>query len=270
MRNELIQGSIKNFNENSVEKTFEKRRQIIEDLKQKLSDNPSVSAFCLEGADAEEAVDQYSDLDMRIIVDESHSNEIFKIVESIISKDSPIDFKFELNRPQSKTNQALYHLKGTSKFFIIDIMIQECSDCPKIKANKKLIMFDKIGVLSEQEPGPRQLNDYVKTRIENIESNASFRSIYLERELERGNFLESVGQYQKFILEKLVETLRLLYCPEKNDFYLKHLSKDLPAEIVSDVEDLYRINTINEIKEKKQKADKLLFKAIEELKGKYY
>jgi hypothetical protein len=256
-------------NENSIEKTFEIRHKVVDELQKELFNSDQVFSFCLEGADAQGIVDEYSDIDMRVFVNKGSVDEVINSIESIISKDSPIDFKTEINRPESKTRQILFHIKGTSKFLIMDVMVQEYSDAMKIKDNEKKVLFDKKNILVENERTPVKLNERVLARAEDIESKAAFRSIYLERELARDHYLESVNQYQTFVLKKLVEALRLLYCPQKSDLYLKNLSTDLPAEIVTEIEDLYRVNTLNEIKEKKGKADILLKKTLDELKTKY-
>jgi len=69
-----------------------------------------------------------------------------------------------------------------------------------------------------------------------------------------------------FVLEKVVEALRLLYCPKKSKHYLKHISRDLPEDVVKEVEDLFKVSSVEDIKEKNKKAIKLLKQTIEKLK----
>jgi len=61
------------------------RDKIIESIKRRLDKNEHVQALWLEGADALNRVDEYSDIDFVADVDDSFIDSIFKEVESVLT-----------------------------------------------------------------------------------------------------------------------------------------------------------------------------------------
>lgn len=78
--------------------------------------------------------------------------------------------------------------------------------------------------------------------------------------VERGEFLEAWMYYSKWTLQPLAELLRIRYVPRKIDYYFKHVHRDLPGEVVSQLEDLVRIKSIEDIRQGVAKASEI-FKA---------
>jgi len=253
-------------NEQGSKNTLEQREKIIDKLRSALEANPSVFAFFLAGADAHNTVDEYSDIDIHLIIEDEHKEDILQTIETTLSN---VDLKLEHRRSESDWPQMLYHVPGTSKFLIIDITLQTYSDSTQLNTRGKRILFDKKGVLKTEQQEQGDEREYIKKRINSIETYAPLRVMCLERELKRGNYLETLKPYHTLILDKVIEALRLLYCPQWPKIGLKHISLDLPQEIVQEIDDLYKVNSIEEIQEKSKKADDLLKKTLAELKEKF-
>jgi len=253
-------------NEQKPENTMERRKEIIDKLRSSLESNSSVFAFFIEGADVHGTVDEYSDIDLRIVIEEENMENVIQAIETALPN---IDFKLEHTRPGYDWPKMLYHVQGTSKFLIIDITLQSYSESTNVKASGKHTLFDKKGVIETEAESKNNEHKDIMDRIENIETRVSLRNMCLERELKRENYLDALKIYHDLILDKLVEALRLLHCPQWPNIGLKHASVDLPGEIVQEIEDLYRTNSIEEIQEKSKKADELLKKTLEELKTKF-
>lgn len=253
-------------NRQGPENTIEQRKNIIDRLRNALESNPSVFAFFLEGADVHGTVDEYSDIDTRLVIEDGNKADILKTIESVLSN---IDFKLGHRRSGSDWPQILYHVQNTSKFLIIDFTLQAYSASAKLRTSGRRALFDKKGVLETKTHDRGEEHKQIMARIEGIETREPLRAMCLERELRRGNFLEALKPYHDMILEKVLEALRLLHCPQWPNIGLKHISVDLPREIVQEVEDLYRVSSVEEIQNKSKKADKLLRKTLEELKEKY-
>lgn len=258
--------SIEQESEQKPENIIEQRREIIDKLRNALEKNSSVFAFFLEGSDAHGTVDEYSDIDIHLVIDGENFESVSRSIEEALPN-------IDLRLPHMQTGYAgpkmLYHVEGTPKFLIIDVTLQSYSDLMKVRARGKSMLFDKKGVLeSEQEATDNEKKDTL-SRIEDIETRIPLRMMCLERNLKRNNYLDTLQTYHKLILDKLIEALRLLYCPQWPDIGLKHAMVDLPVEIVKDIEDLYRVSSIEEIQEKSKKADELLKKTLEELKTKF-
>jgi len=129
------------------------RNQIIELIKKSLHDLDFVNALWLEGADSQGLVDDYSDIDMWIDVNEGKQDGVLQIIRNELSKLGEIDFDFEKNHPHPQIRQMFLHIKGSSKYLILDLCIQSNDrvfwytngmDGEKVKIifdNKKVIRF---------------------------------------------------------------------------------------------------------------------------------
>jgi predicted transcriptional regulator len=60
-----------------------------------------------------------------------------------------------------------------------------------------------------------------------------------------------------FALQPLVASVRAVYTPTKQGFYLKHIYQDLPKEMVDRIESLYIIKNVEDIKSNLVKIEDL-------------
>jgi hypothetical protein len=244
---------------------FETRKQIIDALSADLEANPHVKAFFLVGSDAQGKVDEYSDIDFDIVLDPESMEEIKQQVKTCLEKFSPI--KSELHRTSTKgAQQVIYQLKNISRFLRLDVMFLpgieyiDLDDGPEIK-----VLYDKDSIVKPKKISAEELVEKIKTRIERLEKYQEMRQTSVERELNRGNYLEAIEKYHDLILQALVEALRLQYCPAKSDYYLKHITRDLPPEVVKEIEDLFKVTSVDEIKNKLLKANEILERTLAQL-----
>lgn len=242
------------------------RQQIIEALNIGLKNDPTVFAFWLEGADVHDRVDQYSDIDIWLDVKDTHESKILKKAETILSRLGKIDFAHEVEHPHPKIRQKFFHLKNTSEFLIIDVCIQSHSRVfwytKEFKDEKAKIIFDKSNVVQYKSVDQKKFNKEISDRVQELEKTFIFFQAWVNKSINRENFLEALGSYHEKVLQPLVEILRIRYEPTKKDFYLNGISLDIPKKILKELEDLYKINSINDIKAKSQKANKLFFTII--------
>lgn len=261
---QLVPTQIIQKKENSVENTFETRKKIIDALKEKLEANPKVIAAFLAGADAHDAIDEYSDIDFDIVVNSENIPEVEKIVKETLECFSPI--KTELSRTPSEGNhQVIYQFEKISKFLHIDVLFITNPD--KIDKSSGInILFDKNNAIKYQTHSEIEITEMIKDRVVSIEKFSELRGTYVERAINRGNYLEAADKYRDLILKNLIEVIRFQHCPEKSDYFLKHIDRDLPAEIVKEIEDLFQFSSLDELREKYIKANELLLKTIEKLK----
>jgi hypothetical protein len=239
------------------------RNQIIESIKKGLINDSRVYAFWLEGADAHNRVDKYSDIDIWLDVEDDGIDKIIKKLKLILVKISPIDFEYEKNHPHPKIRQIFFHLKGSSEFLIIDVCIQKHSRefwyTHEFVDEKAKIIFEKEKVVKYHCLNRKEFEKNLKDSVNKIEKRYLFFQAWIKKAAKRNNFLEALEYYYKYCLEPLVELLRIRWSPTKKDFNLKDIKKDLPKNIIAELEDLYKINSISEINIKLKKAN-LLFK----------
>src|SRR5437867_11232178 len=97
------------------QKTPLTRDSIIRALTSELRSLPYVHAFWEAGAAAFNRVDEWSDIDLYIVVDDTAVPQTFEIVEKTLSGQSPIRLTHEVTWPDaSGLHEKLYRLDVTS------------------------------------------------------------------------------------------------------------------------------------------------------------
>ena len=86
----------------------------------------------------------------------------------------------------------------------------------------------------------------VELRAEQLQREFELRQVWVEKEVARGHFLEALHSLHIYVLEPLVELLRLHYAPRKGDYHLKDIVHDLPDDMVKTLED-YRVTSLENI-----------------------
>jgi hypothetical protein len=76
----------------------------------------------------------------------------------------------------------------------------------------------------------------------------------IDKYIKRGMFLEAYGYYHRWLLEPLVEILRMRYTPLHPDYYIVHISRHLPHEVLRRLEELFKTNSVAEIETKSKAA----------------
>ena len=125
-------------------------------------------------------------------------------------------------------------------------------------------MFDKAAVIKFKKVDKSKLNKELESRIHHLK-NIFQQDIRVITKIKRNDFLEATAYYHKWILGPLVELLRVKYAPYKRDYYLKHVSRDLPKTIVKKLEHLYRITSLNDMARKIRIAQKLFNETLQSI-----
>jgi len=245
------------------------REQIIKKLADELKVDPFIFAFWLEGADALNTVDDYSDIDIWLDVQDGHESVVMEQIHAVLSQIAPLDFEHEVEHPHPKIRQNFFHLQGTSEFLIIDVCIQSHSRefwfTKGSKDEEAKIIFDKKGVVAFRDLDETKFRDGQKNRVEELKKTFPFFSAWVKKEVKRNNFLEAVSYYRPLVLDPLVELLRIRYEPTKREFGLKHIKRDLPHDVFLQLEDLYKVNSVSEINMNLDKANTLFFEVLKEV-----
>lgn len=250
------------------------RNKIINTLEAGFINNPVVYAFWLEGADAMNSVDKYSDIDIWLDVEDGQEGNILKEIKKILTLLAEIDFEHEEDHPHPKIRQKFFHLKSTSEFLIIDVCIQ--SHSRKLiftKGNNGdavKIVFDKDNTLKFTDFDEQKLKKNIIKRLQYLKKTFYFFQAWVKKEIKRKNLLEACDGYQTKIMEPLVEMVRINYRPTKSYFFLKHISKDLPKKVVAELEVLMLIGSLEDMSFKVEKANELFEKYLKEAEKKYF
>ena len=247
------------------------RDQIIKVIEGGLKNNPSVFAFWLEGADSTNTVDQYSDIDIWLDVEDGEESAVFSEVERALLKLGELDLFYELEHPHPQIRHKVLHLKDTPDSLLLDVCVQSHSrnfEFVRGLHDEPKVIFDKANAVKFREFDKLEFRRELEQRIYHLK-NAFVQKSRVLTKIERGEFLEAMMYYQKWILEPLVELLRIKYIPRKRDYHFKHISRDLPKEVVRQLEDLCKIQSMEEIKQKVESATELFEVTLTEIEREF-
>ncbi len=227
------------------------RDLVIKKLAEELKNDNSVQAMWLEGADANELVDKYSDLDIWIDVKDGTEKKIIKKVQTILELMGELDLVSDKKNTHPKILEYVFHLKNSSPFLLIEVGIQLNSRnfnfIEEFAHEQPKVIFDKKGVIKFSKLNKEEWEKEVSNDIYDI------RDIFRQQsrvKVKRKNFLEVYDSYLKWTIEPLIKMLRIKFCPFKKDYGFKHLDRDLPKNIVKKIKSLLIIKNVDDIARK--------------------
>ena len=232
------------------------RDRIIAVLCERLQGEPDVQAVWLEGADALNCVDEYSDIDLCCSVEGELLLKIGALAQSTLERLGTVDLVNRLDSPDFQRH-TVFHLAGTSPFLLVDFVAYRAGHGSQFtigdEIEKPLVVFDRGGMiqyLSQEEAIARQDRS---GRLQDLRKTVAQYS-RLEKYLKRGNLMEAFGYYHKWLVQPLIEVLRMKYTPLHPDYYIVHISRHMPKDVLAQLEDLMKFDSIAELEQKSRAA----------------
>lgn len=190
------------------------RADIIGALASELAKLAFVQAFWEGGAVAWGRVDDYSDIDSYLLVDDGRVQESFDAVEKILVSLSPIMQKYVVRQnPWPGVSQAFYRLENASEFLVLDLAILTPSSSDRFLEpsihGKSVFYLNKNEI--DQTPS-MDMKAFERKSRENVQAMIErFRmfSNFVEKEIKRSNSLEALEYYRTIMIPSLTQALRI-------------------------------------------------------------
>jgi len=246
------------------------RDTIIKTLVNALEPLDYVHAFWEGGAVAFKRIDQWSDIDLYLVVDDEKVDETFLVVESALKSLSPIKQKSEILRPPwPGLSQAFYKLEDASEYLLIDLAVLKLSSPekflePKIHGNV-VFYFNKSDQVKHSPFDKDALVKKLQERLEKLKARFDMFNNFVQKEINRGNHLEAIDLYYTLTLATLVEALRIRYNPVHYDFKMRYIHYELPSETTQKLEHLYFVKDEKDLQEKYHKATIWFYEMVSEI-----
>jgi hypothetical protein len=246
------------------------RRRIVAALKNLLKPLEYVHALYEGGAAAFGRIDEWSDLDLYAIVDDDKVEQTFRVVEEALNSVHQIVMKYPvLQPPWPGVFQAFYRLKNTSRFLLVDfaVLTQRSGEKflePNIHGDN-VFYFNKSSRIKPPTLDEQKFKDRMYERLERLSMRFDMFNIFVQKEINRGNWLEALDLYYNVTLASLVEALRARYNSFHYDFKMRYIHYELPAEIVVRLQNLYFVKDKKELQSKYREASKWFLTAISEV-----
>jgi hypothetical protein len=243
------------------------RDRILQEIASDVGSKDYILSVWLEGSDGTDSLDEYSDIDLVFYTKEGYIDKAFSELNQCLDRLGNIDYAYEQPGRRSNNRYKVYHLEGTPDTLFIDVTVQsESFPVSFVKEDRSVVpvvLVDKASIVNyhnvDRESQRLQLQDQL-VRAQAMYSQRSRAVKYTQR----GLFLESLIYYQKYVLNPLVDALRVLHTPFQADCFLVHASRDFPAEVAANLENLYGVTTVTDIAERIDLADEMFRYAVRE------
>lgn len=237
------------------------REEIVQSLRRDLESLDYIYAFWQSGSIAFNRVDEWSDIDLYLVVEDEKVQETFANVEESLTSLSPIEQKYEITQnPFPGVDQAFYRLGDAGEYLIVDLAILKQSSPekflePRIHGNS-IFYFNKSNRVTIPEWNEEAWRRRLEERSKRLEARFRMFNNFVEKEIKRGNYLEAIDLYHNLTLSTLIEGLRIKYNPIHYDFKMRYVHYELSPEMLARLEKLYFVGTPSELEEKYREASR--------------
>ena len=220
-----------------------------------------IHAFWEAGAIAFNRVDEWSDIDVYLVVDDDKVEKAFLDVERALRSLSPIKQKYDVPQsPYPGVAQAFYRLRDASEYLIIDLAIMKLSTKdkflePEIHGNA-VFYFNKSGAVRCPPLDRGALVSRLHARLDRLQARFDMFNNFVQKEINRGNYLEAIDLYSMLTLATVVEALRIKHNPFHYDFKMRYIHYELPSKVLERLQHLYFVRDEKDLKEKYNEAAK--------------
>lgn len=212
------------------------RATLIDHLHERLEGELHVLAAWLGGSDASGRVDEFSDIDLQLIAEDDAVERCFDDMHRFAQELAPIAVRYRLPEPTwHGFAQEFLRLERCDPNHVIDFLVIPASTPPERRLleperhGTARVLFDRGARLVAPGIDREAHRDRLRRRFEALRATFELHAPLITRSAARGLEVEAQAFYQRFGLQALVELLRMRHAPDRFDFGLRYLDRDLPA-----------------------------------------
>ncbi|MDH5450824.1 MAG: hypothetical protein OEX77_08005 [Candidatus Bathyarchaeota archaeon] len=249
------------------------RNIIIQTLVNALEPLDYIHAFWEGGAAALNRIDEWSDVDLYLVVEDKKVDETFLAVEEALKSLTPIKQKYDVpHPPESGLFQAFYKLEGASEYHIIDLAVLTLGSPEKFLEPEihgdAVFFFNKSGKVKARPLDEKAIIGKLLKRLERLRTRFDVFNSFVQKEINRGNYLEAMDFYRVLTLASLVDALRMKYSPIHHDFRTHHIHYEIPSEEIGKLKRLFFVKDEKDLQEKYHEGTKWFHKIMSEINRK--
>jgi len=236
------------------------RDSLLATLTQRLESLDYTHAMWEAGAIAFGRVDEWSDIDLQVVVDDERVEDAFSEVESALEELSPIAATFRFPEPVwHGHSQAFYRLRDASPYLLLDLVVMKLSNESRFLQTEihgaPFVYFDKTSIVTPEAFDAEAHAEKIRGRIEGLRSRFDMFQVMVTKEVERGNPIEAVAYYHAMTVRPLVEMLRIRHVPVRHDFYTRYVYYELPGAVIERLEPLFFVRDMEDLRSKRTVAE---------------
>jgi predicted nucleotidyltransferase len=235
--------------------------KIVDELKAKLDQNPTIHAMWIAGSVAEGYADELSDVDIWLDIEDGKDQDVFTLIEKLLGEKGEVDVNFSegITPPFS---HAVYHVAGTNPLHFVEITLHSHSHKFGLfdSLRKIKVIFDKDNTTQLEYFDETSYNKMLSERKTFLAEKIEVGKLSVEKEIKRQQFPDAMHNYLFWLVEPIIEIVRIKYSPLKITYNLKHATRDLPKEVVKEIESLYQVASLDDLNVKIRQVESMLKK----------
>lgn len=226
------------------------RMEVSRLMKQWLESDERVRAVWEGGSAATGFLDEWSDLDLSVIVADGAVEDLFAMLEARLETTFGIRRKYRVPEPAwHGFSQCFYQVDRVPPLFYLDIALIKTSLPDKFtepdRHGQAVVWFDKDGWYRPVPSTPEQIAKRCKTAYRNATAAAFVTATEVRKQLMRERFSEAFPMYYVYLARHLAPLLNLKHRPAKVDFGIRYAYRDYPEEDAKLVENALRACSID-------------------------
>jgi len=239
------------------------REGIIDAFRAALEPRADVIALSEAGSAAFGALDEYSDIDLSIDGEDGSEEAVWDAIEAMFRGLAPVAHRFDIPQPSwHGMSQRFYRLEGTSEWLMLDLALRPTAKRGTFTERERhgdaIVYFDKDGATIPLSLDRTRLAEDREKRLAAVRAATPLLASLGRKEALRGRPLDAVAMYQSQLFRPLVDVLRSRYCPDRWDYGLRYLERDLPAQVYARLAPLAFASDLDDLLAKAVEAESWL------------
>ena len=206
-------------------------------------------------------------------MDDEKVDVAFRVVEKALRSLSPIKQKYDVaHPPESGIFQAFYRLEGASEYLVIDLAVLTLSSPdkflePEIHGNA-VFFFNKSDKVKVPPLDTKTMIGKLLKRLGRLRARFDMFNNFVQKEINRGNYLEAIDFYRVLTLGSLVEALRIRHNPLHYNFGIRYVHYESPLEEIEKLKRLFFVKDEKDLREKYREGTEWFHKIVSEINRK--
>ncbi|MCM0622830.1 hypothetical protein [Nocardioides bruguierae] len=213
-------------------------------LTDRLSGDADVRCAWVGGSAVTGGWDDFSDLDVEVLARPGRAAAVHDDLVAAAEREMSLDHVWRLpEATYPDGRQSFWHPQPHAgalgePVVLLDVHVSDLSDEHRVvdprRHGRPRVLHDPDGLIEVRElPVPP---DAVDEALDQLAQRRGTAEWLVNRAIVREEWAEAVELHLRFGLHPLVRLLRLEHCPERHDYGLRYLRRDLPPAVADTVE----------------------------------
>ena len=214
---------------------------------------PEVLAGWEGGSAAFGALDEFSDIDLNFLIDDTVSVDLlYTAAEASLQTVSPVTARHFV--PPG----CYYKLEAGGEFLLVDLCFYRVGAADHAleveRHGRACPLFDKAAWLRPTPLDEGALTIKRDQRLRELQTWFVTSQSFVRKAVLRGQPVEAQAFFSSYTLKPLAALIRMRHCPARWDFGMRYLDRDLPPAVYDNFKDLVFVRDLDDLAGKLDKA----------------